>query len=390
MRHGRPGQGHHPLDGELARLEQPPHGRDVLVPDVPRLPVAAHRVEPVDVQARRARGMDAVELLAPEPVAVRHRHPAAGRRAHVDGAVGQPRQGLQAGLERPVRAGQHDVDPRGQGLGVDGGHEDGAGPRPGVRDPSEGPGPDGRPQARLEQQPAHVVAGEAGRMPAAERGEADRGAAAALLLVAAEGDHDGPEAPALAAVDGLDGARGGRREPHAGPLLVLEQQLAAADVVPLRDVHGGPEADVVVAQQGHPPGGPGGADRLVGLARDRQPQSLANGVSPHGGNQAGGRRDTAPARHPVRRVFHARLPRGGGVFTGGGSGPEGIVKFFSSRAAAKRRSVAGRPHPRRTPRVQHRTKRGCTKSICPTNPPDRQIMKPVARPVRDGHAPRHF
>ena len=281
MRQGGPRQRHHALDRELARLEQPPDGHDVLVADVPHLPVAAHRVQPVDVQSGSPGGMDAGELLPPEPIAGRHRHPAVRRRAHVDGAVGHPRQRLQAVLEGPVRPVEHDVDPRGQRLGVDGGHEDGARPRSRIGDAPERPLPNRRPQARLDQQLAHVVAAEPGGISARERGKPDRDAAAALLLVPAEGDDDGPEAAALPAVDRLDGAGGRRREPDAGPLLVLEQQLAPADVVTLRDVHGGPEADVVVGQQRHPPRRPGGTDRLIGLSRDRQPQSLANDVSPH-------------------------------------------------------------------------------------------------------------
>jgi len=141
---------------------------------------------------------------------------------------------------------EHRVDARGEGLGVAGGHEDGARPRVGIGDAPERSDPNRGPQARLEQQLAHVVAAEPGGMPARERGEPDRGAATPLLLVPAEGDDDGPEAAALPAVDRLYGAGGRRREPDAGPLLVLEEQLAAADVVALRDVHGGPEADVVV------------------------------------------------------------------------------------------------------------------------------------------------
>ena len=273
--------------------------------------------------------MDAGELFPPEPIAGRNRHAAVGGGAHVDGPVGHPRQGFQAVLEGPVGPLQHHVDARGEGLGVDGGHEDRARPRVGIGDAPERPDPDGRPQAGLEQQLAHVVAAEPGGMPPRERGEPDRDAAAALLLVPAEGDDDGPEAAALSAMDRIDGAGGRRREPDAGPLLVLEQQLAAADVVALGDVHGGPEADVVVAQQRHPPRRPGGADGLVGLSRDRQPQSLANGVSPHLRHQQYGiSRETRAraSRTPgagSKRLFHATTSSstGGRSGSGAGAGP---------------------------------------------------------------------
>ena len=48
-----------------------------------------------------------------------------------------------------------------------------------------------------------------------------------------------------------------RRKPHTEPLLVLEQKLAAADIVADRHPHGGPQPYVVVRQERHATRDPG-------------------------------------------------------------------------------------------------------------------------------------
>ena len=150
-----------------------------------------------------------------------------------------------------------------------------------------------------------------------------------------------------------------------GRLLVLEQELAAANVVTLRHVHGGPKTDVVVGEQRHAPRHPGGTDRLVGLARDRQPQSLANGVSPH--TTSGVEPvPTVPGilvRYAVLRISPATRPRDNDF------GEEQVrAERYCEVFLKPRRRVAANGRRRQLHfegllRKQHRTKRGCTKSI---------------------------
>jgi hypothetical protein len=192
-----------------------------------------------------------------------------------EGLGGELAEDRQAAGEVGLLALEHGGDVGGVGVGVDRGDEEGAGGGVGARHAREGAHADRGPQARLEQQGLDGV-GAAALARAAVVGELD------LVVGAVEVDDDRLEGPLLAAVDGDDLAGGGGGEADAGGLAVLEQELAAEDLVADLGYHLRLHADVVGAEQGDAAElGPRG-DRLLRVAGDGQVEPLRDAVCCHG------------------------------------------------------------------------------------------------------------
>jgi hypothetical protein len=284
---------------DLAGPEQRADGEHVLVAEVPDDAAAVDGVELVDVGADVARGVDAVEVLDLEV------GDAGGVDLQLAGlAEEQPRgelgEDLEAVLEVGLATGEHGGDVGGVRVGVDGGDEQGPRGAVGGGDLREGARADRGPQARLEQEGLDRVGVEVARSLALDGrvgGEVD------LLVLFGELDHEADERPLLAAVDGDDGAGGWRGEADAGGLAVLEQHLAALDLVADLGLHSGLHAEVVGAEEGDPMEPRPRGDGLLGIACDRQVEPLRDAVCCHG--------DGCPAQcgEATRRAVRAPVPR---------------------------------------------------------------------------------
>ena len=104
---------------------------------------------------------------------------------------------------------------------------------------------------------------------------------AAFALGPAQLDDDRLQRPPGAPVDGDDPARGRRRVAHARNRLVLEQQLAAPDVVSLGNVHGGAQPHRIGGHQRGVARFGSRLDLLYRRAGERQPETLPEGVETH-------------------------------------------------------------------------------------------------------------
>ena len=155
------------------------------------------------------------------------------------------------------------------------------GPRRRIGDPSEGPGAERGPLARLDEQCAHLVAGHAGRMPARERTERRRFRRAAFSFRTAHVDRHRLQRTTVTSIDGDNSAGGGCRMAHARHRLVLEAQLAARHRIARRDMHGGTQPDVVVGDERDAARRRPVVDPVGRCARDRQTQPAGYPVARH-------------------------------------------------------------------------------------------------------------
>ena len=89
------------------------------------------------------------------------------------------------------------------------------------------------------------------------------------------------QCPALSALDRDDGARGRRGVPDAGSPGVLEQELAAADLVAFAHRQRWAQAVVIRAEQADAVNRDGAADGLRGRSGQRQVQTLRHPVQRH-------------------------------------------------------------------------------------------------------------
>ena len=118
-------------------------------------------------------------------------------------------------------------------------------------------------------------------MPAGERAIRRLVRSAAFAFSPAQLDDDRLQRPPRTAVDGNDLARRRRRIAHARGLLVLEQHLAATDIVSHRDAHRGAQPDRIgsyhrrVARRG------GLLDLLFRRTGKRQPETLLERMQTH-------------------------------------------------------------------------------------------------------------
>ena len=154
-----------PLDRKPAAAEDPADGDRVLVVQMPGLLVPIHRVQQVDVQARRSARVRAGEFLHPDIGALHRGNRAALGLAHVDrGALGDPGESGDSPREVLLVPAHDHIDGRGERVAVRGRDKDRGGHGVGHRHLAVGTSAQSRPETGLDEQFANLLAAEFGRV----------------------------------------------------------------------------------------------------------------------------------------------------------------------------------------------------------------------------------
>ena len=268
------GQGDDPLRVQLAVGKKPSDFHHVLEVQMPDQAIPVHRVEVVNVESDSARRMGPSELFPAKLGVGRNGEPASLTLANEDRPLGQPGHGPQSPIEGIFLSLQRQAGRGRVGVAVHGGDEDRPRGFGRVGHLAEGPSPQSRPEAGFEQQLLDFVPGEGAGVSPGIGAEADAVGAAAQLGGVQLNDQR-LKGPPLSPVDGRHPARARRGVSNPGGLLVLEQELAAMNLVPDLHVHGRAHARVVGGQQSHLVRRRGCFNPVLGLPGDWKIQTFA-------------------------------------------------------------------------------------------------------------------
>ncbi|MNZ47208.1 hypothetical protein D3C78_649150 [compost metagenome] len=180
--------------------------------------------------------------------------------------LGQTTEHLETILEVGRMLGDDHRRIGGERIGVDGADEDRAGRRVDRGHLAVRTGPQGGPQAGVQQVLAYLAGIEAGQLGGRIAGEGE-------LLVAFEVNDHRLQDTLFATMNGAHHTGGRRSKVHPRSLLVGKQDLAELHSITDLHLHRGLHPVIIEANERNAAHGPGGLDTLRGCAGDRQIQT---------------------------------------------------------------------------------------------------------------------
>ncbi|MNE10942.1 hypothetical protein D3C80_1036800 [compost metagenome] len=237
----RTGQGDHALGPQLAAGEQLADGDDVLIVDGPHTLGRTDRIEVVDMGPDQTRRMRAGEGLGGHPgQALAGQADALGlAQEH----LGQTTEHLETTLEVGRMLGDDHRRIGSERIGVDGADEDRAGRRVDRGHLAVRTGPQGGPQAGVQQVLAYLAGIEAGQLGGRIAGEGE-------LLVAFEVNDHRLQDTLFATMNGAHHTGGRRSKVHPRSLLVGKQDLAELHSITDLHLHRGLHPVIIEANDG--------------------------------------------------------------------------------------------------------------------------------------------